>query len=94
MKYTSIANNGIVDFEVGKIHIDYSNSNICIELKNRNLTPAVLDLKDFIELTITKTEPWGSGIYVASSEIRHKENKVIVEIELNSGDILSIVLRN
>lgn len=94
MDYRSIADNGIVDYEIGTILVDYSNGSIHMKLKTPKLISAVLEIINFEEININRKEPWGTGIYVTASEIKYDANKIIAEIQLNSGDLLKIVIRN
>ena len=43
---------------------------------------------------MTRTEPWGTGKYVAGSELQYSGDKMIVEIELNSGDQIRITMKS
>lgn len=94
MDYRSIADNGIVDYEIGAVRADYSNGSIHIELKTPKLASVTLEIINFKEINICRKEPWGTGIYVAASEIKYEGDKIIAEIQLNSGDLIKITIRN
>ena len=48
---------------------------------------------NFEEVSITRKEPWGAGIYVAASEFLNCGDKMVVEIQLNSGDMIRITTK-
>ena len=50
-----------------------------------------LRFDNFEEVSITRKELWGAGIYVAASEVLNCGDKMVVEIQLNSGDMIRII---
>ena len=94
MDYRNVANSIIADYEIGNLCIDYANSEITIVLKSPQGIPDVLCLSNFEKVTVTRAEPWGAGKYVAGSGLHYCEGRIIVEIELNSGDQIRIAMKN
>ena len=94
MDYRNVANSIIADYEIGNLYIDYVNNCIAIEMKSPQNVLDILRFSDFEEITVTRTEPWGAGIYVAGSELQYCGDKMFVEIELNSGDQIRITTKS
>ena len=94
MEYRDIANSKIADYEVGSISIDYANNHIALNLKSPKGVWDVLQFLNFEEITVTRTEPWGAGIYIAGSDLQYNGNEMVVEIELNSGDQIRIITKS
>lgn len=93
MDYRCVANSKIADYEIGNLCIDYVNNSVIIELKTPTSVPDTLRFYDFEEVSITRKEPWGAGIYIAASELLNCGDKMIVEIQLNSGDMIRITTK-
>lgn len=94
MDYRYAANSRIADYEIGNLLIDYVNNSITIELKTPKNVLDILQFSAFEEITVTRKEPWGAGKYVAGSDIQYCGNKIIVDIELNSGDRIIITMKS
>lgn len=94
MDYRNVENSKIADYEIGNLSIDYVNNTIFLELKSPQNVLDILQIIDFKEITVTRTEPWGVGKYVAGSGIQYSEENMIMEIELNSGDRIEIKMKS
>ena len=94
MDYRCVANSKIADYEIGDLCIDYVNNSVVIKLKSPRNVPDILQFDDFEEVSVTRKEPWGAGIYVAASEFLNCDDKMIVEIQLNSGDMFRITTKS
>ena len=70
------------------------NNVITMELKSPQNVLDILQFSEFEEIIMTRTEPWGTGKYVAGSELQYSGDKMIVEIELNSGDQIRITMKS
>lgn len=94
MDINNLSNSKIADYKIDGICIDYQNSNIAIEMCSPKNEPATLRFTDFTEFSISNREPWGTGIYVAASDLQISEEEITAEIQLNSGDIILIKVRH
>lgn len=94
MDYSYIANSGLADCELGNICIDYANSCIFIDLNTPKGNKHILKIPDFEEIIVVKKEHWGKGKYVVASDCQHCGDKNIIEIQLNSGDLIKITTQH
>lgn len=86
-----VADSAIADYEIGNLCIDYVNNSVVIEMKTPRNVSDTLRFDNFEEVSITRKELWGAGIYVAASEVLNCGDKMVVEIQLNSGDMIRII---
>ena len=85
-------NSNIHDYELLKINVNYLDSEINISFNTATKTNLNICIKNFMTFEISHKEPWGKGSYVCFSDLTYdkKQNLYIIEIELNSGDIMKI----
>lgn len=88
-----ISNSKIADFELLNVCIDYANGCITIELRSPGNVEDTLVFTNFIEIMVTRKEPWGPGKYIGASELIYQEQEIIAEIQLNSGDLIKITMK-
>ena len=83
-------NNALHDYEVGQMIVDYTNGVIEMNLLTDKLQPIKVIVNNFSSVTVTKNEPWGEGKYVVSSNVKEIDNKCVLELQLNLGDVCTI----
>jgi len=79
------------DFELSYIIADYRNKQVTIQLKSPNLPQNTHELKllGVRHFQMDFTEPWGKGIYVVAADMRHEGSMCFMEMQLNSGDLVT-----
>lgn len=86
-----IANSGLHDYEVVNISVDYKGATVSIQMKDGSGIEVLMKISQTEFVRLTNDKPWGEGNYVCSSSIDEKnDGKKVFEIQLNSGDELSI----
>lgn len=81
------------DYELLEINVNYINVEINIKLKSPAGVDCDINISNFISCEVSHKEPWGSGKYIVFSNETYDETKKIkiMELELNSGDIVKII---
>lgn len=87
--FAQIKDSKLHDYELLTILVDYSNANIKVQLCSPRGTQGIINIDGFIEFSISHTEKWGKGTYIVSSEIVEKDMTSEINIELNSGDVIT-----
>ena len=79
------------DFELTYIVADYRNKQVTIQLKSPRFPQNIHDLKLFgvQHFQMEVAEPWGKGIYVAGTHIKQDGSIHSMEMQLNSGDLVT-----
>lgn len=91
-KYSSIANSKLHDYELCDINVSYNKAVINMFLKNTYGKEEIIRFEGFSMFKIIHEERWGMGKYICSSSVECKEGDIqyVVEIGLNSGDLIQI----
>lgn len=81
------------DFEVGDIAVDYRNKYVVLQLKSPSLPVLVYELKLFgvRRFHVEMEEPWGKGNYVVGTDIEREGLVSSMEMQLNSGDLVTVI---
>lgn len=81
------------DFELGDIIVDYRNKQVVLQLKSPSLPMLVHELKLFgvQRFQVGMEEPWGKGIYVVETAIEQEGSTRSMEMQLNSGDLVTAI---
>ena len=79
------------DFELAYIVADYRNKQVTIQLKSPRLPQNIHELKLFgvQHFQMEFAEPWGKGIYVVGTNIKQDGSIHSMEMQLNSGDLVT-----
>ena len=79
------------DFELACILADYRNKRVTIQLKSPRHPRSMheLTLSGVRHFQMGFTEPWGRGIYVAGTDIARDGPVRFMEMQLNSGDLVT-----
>lgn len=79
------------DFELAYIIADYRNKQITIQLKSPHLPQNIHELKllGVRHFQMEIAEPWGKGIYVVGTDMKHESSMRFMEMQLNSGDLVT-----
>ena len=86
-----LADSGLHDYELIKLSADYTRGEVSLEMKDPLGQPESLILGGVMSVEMTRTQPWGEGSYIASSDITDCESgSKLAEIQLNSGDEIRI----
>ena len=84
---------GLHDYEVGEISADYCSGRVDLTLTSPEGVMCRLPLLGFRLLRVTRTEPWGPGIYVSCSDLtRTDDHRDRLWLQLNSGDEVTVEL--
>ncbi len=91
-------NSGLHDFEVLAFTIDYAKATIVLNMIspmiNNTSRQVSICITNFISISVSHQEPWGSGRYIYSSDIQYvRDDSYRLEIQLNSGDLLVVDYR-
>ena len=81
------------DFELGDIAVDYRNKYVVLQLKSPSLPVLVYELKLFgvRRFQVGMEEPWGKGSYVVGTDIEREGLVSSMEMQLNSGDLVTAI---
>ena len=81
------------DFELGDITVDYRNKQVMLQLKSPSLPVLVYELKLFgvQRFQVGMEEPWGKGNYVVGTDIEREGSVSSMEMQLNSGDLVTAI---
>ncbi|MDE6997122.1 MAG: hypothetical protein K2P04_04480 [Oscillospiraceae bacterium] len=81
------------DFELGNITVDYRNKRVVLQLKSPSLPMPVHELTLFgVQcFQVGIEEPWGKGIYVVGTDIEQEGSTRSMEMQLNSGDLVTAI---
>ncbi len=81
------------DFELRDITVDYRNKRVVLQLKSPSLPMLVHELKLFgvQRFQAGMEEPWGKGIYVVETAIEQEGSTRSMEMQLNSGDLVTAI---
>lgn len=93
MELENIMNSGIHDYELLDILMDYNNGKTVLQFKTPAGNKSDLVIQGFLQFTISRTEPWGPGMYVNYSNILENGQDSEILIELNSGDEIMIKVK-
>lgn len=78
---------GLHDYQVGEIAVDYCQGRVVLTLMDSRGKLCRLCIKGIRNFQLTRTEPWGPGIYVSVSDLIKKEDGLCqLQFQLNSGD--------
>lgn len=80
-------NSVLHDYEISGIEISYSEGTIFFNFIDSKKEKKSYLVKQFISITFTKHEEWGTGKYVVFSSVVNNHGLWTIEIQLNSGDI-------
>ena len=86
-------NSALHDYEMGRIEINYSEGTVFFQFINSKQKRREYIIRQFVSVSFTKNEEWGMGKYVVSSEVSCSNGMWSIEIQLNSGDICSVMCR-
>ena len=82
---------GLHDYKVGDISVDYCCDKINLTLTSPGGEACRLSIPGFRLLQMTRTEPWGPGIYVVYSDLTEMEDRrKRLLLQLNSGDEITV----
>ena len=86
-----LADSGLHDYELIKLSADYTRGEVSLELKDPVGQPENLMIGGLLSVEMTRTQPWGEGSYIVSSDLTDCESgSKLAEIQLNSGDEIRI----
>ena len=86
-----LADSGLHDYELIKLSADYTRGEVSFELKDPVGQPESLMIGGLLSVEMTRTQPWGEGSYIVSSDLTDCESgSKLAEIQLNSGDEIRI----
>ncbi|WP_024858665.1 hypothetical protein [Ruminococcus albus] len=86
-----LADSGLHDYELIKLSADYTRGEVSLELKDPVGKPENLMIGGLLSVEMTRTQPWGEGSYIVSSDLTDCESgSKLAEIQLNSGDEIRI----
>ena len=86
-----LADSGLHDYELIKLSADYTRGEVSLELKDPVGQPESLMIGGLLSVEKTRTQPWGEGSYIVSSDLTDCESgSKLAEIQLNSGDEIRI----
>ena len=87
-----LADSGLHDYELIKLSADYTRGEVSLEMKGPVGQPESLILGGVMSVEMTRTQPWGEGSYIVSSDITADSDSGcrLAEIQLNSGDEIRI----
>ncbi|MBE6870294.1 MAG: hypothetical protein E7494_16330 [Ruminococcus albus] len=86
-----LADSGLHDYELIKLSADYTRGEVSLELKDPVGQPEKLMIGGLLSVEMTRTQPWGEGSYIVSSDLTDCESgSKLAEIQLNSGDEIRI----
>ncbi|WP_294483264.1 hypothetical protein [uncultured Ruminococcus sp.] len=86
-----LADSGLHDYELIKLSADYTRGEVSLELKDPVGQPESLMIGGLLSVEMTRTQPWGEGSYIVSSDLTDCESgSKLAEIQLNSGDEIRI----
>ena len=86
-----LSDSGLHDYEVVRLSCDYSRGEVSLELKDPVGQPENLMIGGLLLVEMTRTQPWGEGSYIVSSDLTDCESgSKLAEIQLNSGDEIRI----
>lgn len=78
---------GLHDYQVGEISVDYCQGRAVLTLTASWGEPYQICIKEIRHFQLTRTEPWGPGIYIACSDLTKTEDGMQrLWLQLNSGD--------
>lgn len=85
-------NSKLHDYELIGLDINYLDFEINIRLKSPAGLDCDINIENFMSCEVSHKEPWGSGKYIVFSNESYDEIKKIkiIELELNSGDLVKI----
>lgn len=78
------------DYEIGAIHVDYPGSSLIMNVISPQGQHMALRIDRLSYLDISLCEPWGTGNYLAASEVTQTDGYYLIELTLNSGDEILI----
>lgn len=81
------------DFELRDITVDYRNKQVVLQLKSPSppMLVHVLKLFGVQRFQVGIEEPWGKGIYVVGTAIEQEGSTRSMEMQLNSGDLVTAI---
>ena len=86
-----LADSGLHDYELIKLSADYTRGEVSLELKDPVGQSESLMIGGLLSVEMTRTQPWGEGSYIVSSDLTDCESgSKLDEIQLNSGDEIRI----
>lgn len=86
-----LADSGLHDYELIKLSADYTRGEVSLELRDPVGQPESLMIGGLLSVEMTRTQPWGEGSYIVSSDLTDCESgSKLAEIQLNSGDEIRI----
>ena len=86
-----LADSGLHDYELIKLSADYTRGEVSLEMKDPLGQPESLMIGGLLSVEMTRTQPWGEGSYIVSSDLTDCESgSKLAEIQLNSGDEIRI----
>ena len=86
-----LADSGLHDYELIKLSADYTRGEVSLEMKGPVGQPENLMIGGLLSVEMTRTQPWGEGSYIVSSDLTDCESgSKLAEIQLNSGDEIRI----
>jgi hypothetical protein len=84
------AESGLHDYELIKLSADYTRGEVSLEMKDPMGQPESLAVGGVVSVEMTRSQPWGAGSYIVSSDITENDGIKLLEIQLNSGDEVRI----
>lgn len=87
-----VKDSNLVDYQIGEIHVCYAEAYADIKVKSPNGINKTLRFEGILDFSMTNHQPWGRGCYICSSDVIVKEKSTIVQIQLNSGDCISLTI--
>lgn len=79
------------DFELGDVVVDYRKKQVVLQLKSPHHPQSVYELRllGVQHFQMEFAEPWGAGIYVVGTDIEQEGSSCSMEMQLNSGDLVT-----
>lgn len=80
------------DWTLLSIHIDWPSGNARLEIKDPTSTIRILEIRELLQITVPRRNPWGESISInESTQSTGEDTKVHkLSIEMQSGDVIQI----
>ena len=87
-----VKDSNLADYQIGEIYVCYAEAYAEIEVKSPSGIKEKLRFERISDFSITNHRPWRKGCYICSSDVIVKEKSANVQIQLNSGDCVSLTM--
>lgn len=79
------------DYRFIRLGADYDRAEVSLELEDLKGSPVTIKIGGVTAVSMTRTEPWGKGSCVVSSDVQYDENnEKIPTIQPDSGDEIEV----